>query len=81
MTDGAIAESTAGVRVAAPDASVVSEAGHFEQRSLHDPGSLERRRDERELEVLAQRYSEYAKRTATPLPFDQFVELMREMRE
>ncbi|RYE81027.1 MAG: DUF559 domain-containing protein [Myxococcales bacterium] len=68
-----------GLRVVAPQASVLSEAGHFEQRALHDPRSLERRRDERELEGLAQRYSEYAKRTPTPLSFEQFVELMREM--
>ena len=64
-----------------PEAFVLFERGTVEQRVVHDQQRVEQRRAERELEGLAQRYSVYAQSSPNPVSFDQYIELMREMRE
>jgi superfamily II DNA or RNA helicase len=75
-------EGTRGHNVAErPDAFVLFERGTIEQRVVHDQARVEQRRTERELEGLAQRYAQYAQSSPNPVAFDQYVELMRDMRE
>jgi superfamily II DNA or RNA helicase len=64
-----------------PEAFVLFEPGKVEQRIVHDEVRIEQRRTEREQEALAQRYALYAQSTKTPLPFDQFMKIMRALRE
>ncbi|MEU4110875.1 DEAD/DEAH box helicase family protein [Streptomyces sp. NPDC027717] len=59
------------------DAFVLYERGRVEQRVVHGLDRVEARRDEREMQLMAQRYAVYAQGTATPVPFEQFVEYMR----
>lgn len=63
------------------DAFVLFERGDLSTRVVHDTDRVETRRAEREQEALAQRYAEYAASTATPVSFDQYVEVLRAMRE
>jgi superfamily II DNA or RNA helicase/very-short-patch-repair endonuclease len=72
---------TRGVDVAErPDAFVVFERGATEARIVHDESRIESHRDERELAALAQRYAEYAAGTENPVSFQQFSEIMRQLR-
>lgn len=64
-----------------PEAFVLFEAGAIEQRVVHDEERVEQRRLEREREALAQRYAHYAQTSATPVSFEQYVQIMRMMRE
>jgi hypothetical protein len=64
-----------------PDAFVLFERGIIEQRVVHDEARVEQRRQERETEALAQRYATYAQSTETPVNFDQFAEIMRQIGE
>jgi superfamily II DNA or RNA helicase/very-short-patch-repair endonuclease len=61
------------------DAFVLYEQGRVEQRVVHDVGRVEARRAEREMQLMAQRYAAYVQGTATPVPFEQFVEYMRRL--
>ncbi|MER7658857.1 DEAD/DEAH box helicase family protein [Streptomyces albidoflavus] len=61
------------------DAFVLYEQGRVEQRVVHDLDRVEARRSEREMQLMAQRYAVYAQNTATPMPFEQFVECMRRL--
>ncbi|MFI0779270.1 DEAD/DEAH box helicase family protein [Streptomyces sp. NPDC021212] len=61
------------------DAFVLYERGHVEQRMIHKLDRVEARRDEREMQLMAQRYAVYAQGTAAPVPFEQFVEYMRRL--
>lgn len=63
-----------------PEAFVLFQAGAIEQRIVHDEVRVEQRREEREREALAQRYSAYAQSTASPVTFEQFVEIMQNLR-
>jgi superfamily II DNA or RNA helicase len=63
-----------------PEAFVVFQPGSIEERIVHDEHRVEQRRDERELEALSQRYSAYAQSTAAPVTFEQFVEIMQNLR-
>lgn len=63
-----------------PEAFVLFQAGAIEQRIVHDEQRVEQRREEREREALAQRYSAYAQSTTTPVTFEQFVEIMQNLR-
>jgi hypothetical protein len=63
-----------------PDTFVLFQPGAIEQRIVHDEVRVELRREEREREALAQRYAAYAHTTATPVTFEQFVEVMRNFR-
>ena len=64
-----------------PEAFVLFERGVIEQRVVHDEARVEQRRQERQLEALAQRYAVYAQSTENPVSFDQFAEIMRQMSE
>lgn len=63
-----------------PEAFVLFQPGTIEQRVVHDEARVEQRRGEREREALAQRYSAYAQGTRSPVTFEQFVEIMRNLR-
>jgi superfamily II DNA or RNA helicase/very-short-patch-repair endonuclease len=60
-----------------PEAFVLFERGALEHRIVHDEQRVEQRRVEREREALAQRYAAYAQSTATPITFEQFVDVVR----
>ncbi|MDX3213954.1 DEAD/DEAH box helicase family protein [Streptomyces sp. ME02-6991-2B] len=62
------------------EAFVLFERGRVEERIVHDADRVEARRAERELAALAQRYAEYAQRTAQPATFEQFVSVLRSAR-
>ncbi|MFD4132546.1 DEAD/DEAH box helicase family protein [Streptomyces goshikiensis] len=72
------AESSSAVP-AGMDAFVLYEQGRVEQRVVHGLDRVEARRAERELQLMAQRYAVYAQSTATPMPFEQFVEYVRRL--
>jgi hypothetical protein len=55
------------------------ERGTIEQRVVHDAARMEQRRLEREQEALAQRYATYAQSTESPVTFEQFATIMRQM--
>ncbi|MGW4549325.1 DEAD/DEAH box helicase family protein [Streptomyces violaceorubidus] len=61
------------------DAFVLYERGRVEERVIHDVDRVEARRAEREQRLLAQRYAVYAQSTASPVPFEQFVDYMRRL--
>ncbi|MFF4576292.1 DEAD/DEAH box helicase family protein [Streptomyces sp. NPDC001410] len=61
------------------DAFVLYERGRVEQRVVHDLDRVEARRQERQMQLMAQRYAVYAQNTTTPMPFEQFVEYMRRL--
>lgn len=63
-----------------PEAFVLFQPGAIEQRIVHDEARVEQRRGEREREALAQRYSAYAQSTTSPVTFEQFVEIMQNLR-
>jgi superfamily II DNA or RNA helicase/very-short-patch-repair endonuclease len=76
------AEGTTGVDVAQrPEMFVIAERGTAELRVVHDEERVERQRDERELAAIAQRYAEYASTTPDPVSFDQYVDIMRKLRD
>ena len=60
-----------------PEAFVLFEQGTIEQRVVHDEDRIERRRMEREREAFAQRYAQYAQTTKNPVPFEQYLQIMR----
>ena len=64
-----------------PEAFVLFQPGAIEQRIVHDDVRVEQRRDEREREALAQRYASYAQGTSSPVTFEQFEDIMRNLRE
>lgn len=63
------------------DAFVLIENGSVGERILHDVERVETRRQERELEALAQRYAVYAAATENPATFDQFIAVIRSSRD
>ena len=69
------------VVVAALQRGGLFERGAIEQRVVHDEARVEQRRVEREQEALAQRYAVYAQSTDTPVTFEQFAVIMRQMTE
>jgi superfamily II DNA or RNA helicase len=64
-----------------PEFTVLFESGTFDQRIVHDVDRLEQRRQERELEAIAQRYAAYAKTNPNPVSFDEFVDVVRRFGE
>lgn len=72
---GTTGQETAG----RPEAFVLFERGVVEQHIVHDQERVEQRRQERELEMLAQRYARYAAASPNPLPFEQYVEVIRSL--
>jgi superfamily II DNA or RNA helicase len=63
-----------------PEAFVLFQPGAIEERVVHDEDRVEQRREEREVEALAQRYAAYAAKTASPVTFEQYMEIMRNLR-
>lgn len=75
-------DGTTGTDVAQrPETFVIAERGTAELRVVHDQERVERQRDERELAAIAQRYAEYAAATPEPVSFDQYVDIMRKLRD
>ncbi len=71
---------TTGTDVAGrPLAFVMFEHGDVEQRVVHNEERVQARKAEREREVLARKYAEYAQDTDNPITFDQYVEVMRQL--
>lgn len=58
------------------EAFVLVERGAIERRVVHDEKRVEQRKRERQREAFAQQYATYAQRTPTPVPFEQFLEIM-----
>ena len=63
------------------EAYVLFEQGEAASRVVHDAARVETRRAEREQEALARRYAEYASSTNNPVSFEQYVDVMRAMRD
>jgi superfamily II DNA or RNA helicase/very-short-patch-repair endonuclease len=70
-------DSGSHLREPSPEAWVLWEQGTVEQRIIHDQERVERHRDERERDALAQRYVAYAQKTTSPVSFDEFLNIMR----
>jgi superfamily II DNA or RNA helicase len=64
-----------------PEAFVVFEQGALQSHQVHDQDRVERRREERELEALAQRYAKYAQSSPSPLPFEKYAEVVKSLNE
>jgi Helicase conserved C-terminal domain len=64
-----------------PEAFVLFERGTIESRVIHDEERVEQRRKERELEAMAQRYAKYAQTSASPLTFEQYLDVIRSFNE
>jgi Helicase conserved C-terminal domain len=64
-----------------PETFVLFEKGAIESRIVHDQARVELRRDERELEALAQRYAKYAQTSPTPLTFQQYVDVIKSLND
>ncbi|MEU4643374.1 DEAD/DEAH box helicase family protein [Micromonospora sp. NPDC023814] len=73
--------TTGGDEAARMDAFVLFERGEIASRVVYDADRVETRRAEREREALAARYAAYAASTADPVTFEQYVEVMRGMRD
>ena len=64
---------------AGPAVEVTGEVGHVHAHVVHDRGRIERRRDERRTEALAQQYARYAAANADPVPFETFVTIVQKL--
>lgn len=64
-----------------PDTFVLFEPGSITSRVVHDQARVEQRRLEREREALAAQYSAYASTSDSPVTFEKFTQLLKEMRE
>jgi hypothetical protein len=64
-----------------PEAFVLFERGNIEKRIVHDEARVEQRKQERELEALAGRYSAYVQTTDSPITFEQFVQIAKQFAE
>ena len=79
-------DETVGLRGAAtvtnqPEAFVLFERGDIEKRIVHDETRVEQRKQEREMEALAGRYSAYAQTSENPISFEQFVRIAKKFAE
>lgn len=64
-----------------PEAFVLFEKGAIESRIVHDQERVDRRRQERALEALAERYAAYVAASSNPLSFEQYVEVIESLHE
>jgi superfamily II DNA or RNA helicase len=62
-----------------PEAFVLFERGSLEERIVHGPERVEQRRSERLQDALAQRYAAYVQTTESPVTFDQFVQIVKQL--
>ncbi|TMR39513.1 DEAD/DEAH box helicase family protein [Actinomadura geliboluensis] len=87
VTDATVTTTTAPLAGSIPGCSAVTgtsavvlwELGDSQQQFLHNADRIEARRQERELDVFAQRYTAYAEKNPNPKPFEQFVAVIRSM--
>ncbi|TMK57400.1 MAG: DUF559 domain-containing protein [Actinobacteria bacterium] len=78
--EGLALGGSTGIDVAGrPMAFVMFERGDVEQRVVHNEEHVQARKAERERQALARKYAEYAQGTDTPITFDQYVEVMRQL--
>ena len=63
------------------DAYVLFERGEITSRVVHDADRIEARRAEREREALAARYAAYAASTSEPVSFEQYLDVIRDLRD
>lgn len=80
-TDTALPGTRGSQTAGRPEAFVVFEQGALQSHLVHDQDRVERRREERELEALAQRYAKYAQTSPSPLPFEKYVEVVKSLNE
>lgn len=79
VDDDEISEIREVTSIEHPDAFVLFEEGTIQKRIVHNEDRIEQRKNERELESLAGRYAEYVQSTETPIPFEQFVKVIRKL--
>ncbi len=60
-----------------PEAFVLFEKGAIESRIVHDQERVDKRRQERALEALAQRYAKYAATREDSLTYREYVEYVK----
>lgn len=65
-------------QVSRPDAFVLFQPGSIHQRIVHDEERVNQVRSEREREALMQRYAVYVQSTAEPVPYEEFVKIVRQ---
>lgn len=59
---------------------VLTTPGQAESGVLHTPQQIERRQQERERDALATAYARYVESSPTPMSFEQYLELVKQMR-
>ncbi len=64
-----------------PETFVLFERGSIEKRIVHNEVRVEQRKQERELEALAGRYSAYVQNNDNPISFEQFVQIVKQLSE
>lgn len=62
-----------------PETFVLFEQGKIDKSIIHDEIKVEQRRAERKQEALAQQYSEYASSSPSPVTFQQFIEIKKQL--
>jgi superfamily II DNA or RNA helicase len=65
---------------ASPEVYVLTEQGASRSGILHTASQIEQRRQERERDGLAAAYARYVESSPTPIPFEQYLEIVRRMR-
>jgi superfamily II DNA or RNA helicase len=63
-----------------PDVNVLTTPGKTESGVLHTPQQIERRQEERERDALAVAYTRYVESSPTPISFEEYLEIVRQMR-
>lgn len=63
-----------------PEVYVLTTPGKAESGVLHTPQQIERRQQERERDALATAYARYVESSPTPMSFEQYLELVKQMR-
>ncbi|MCQ3980640.1 MAG: restriction endonuclease subunit R, partial [Anaerolineae bacterium] len=63
-----------------PEVYVLTTPGKAESGVLHTPQQIERRQQERERDALATAYARYVESSPTPISFEQYLELVKQMR-
>lgn len=68
------------VAPSAPEVYVLTTPGKAESGVLHTPQQIERRQQERERDALAVAYARYVETSPTPISFEEYLEIVRQMR-
>ena len=64
---------------ARPAVEVTAETGHVHAHVVHDQARIEKRRDERRTDALAQQYARYVAANDAPVPFETFVAIVQKL--